>query len=134
MCGLCEWTRESVHSFSFARYKPSKNDICYLCGTNQILKISLMTRPNCVSIIWRMSHSLHVKDNFLSGRWWHVAKRNIPIQIIILDGIVPHTTGSCGGRDLMVVGLQLHVQSVPITTKVVRSNPAQSRRTRYNIM
>ena len=80
VCGLFGWTRESVHSFSFARYKPSKSDICYLCGTNQILKISLMTRPNCVSIIWRMSHSLHVKDNFLSGRWWHVAKKNIPIH------------------------------------------------------
>jgi hypothetical protein len=71
-----------------------------------------------VSIIWRMSHSLHVKDNFLSGRWWHVAKKYTPIQTIILDGIVPYTTEGRGGRDLMVVGLQLHVQSVPITTKV----------------
>jgi hypothetical protein len=42
--------------------------------------------------------------------------------------------GGRHGRDRMVVGLQLHLQSVPITTKVVRSNPAQSRRTRYNIM
>ena len=29
------------------------------------------------------------------------------------------------GRDRMVVGLQLPMQSVPITTKVVRSNPPQ---------
>jgi hypothetical protein len=37
-------------------------------------------------------------------------------------------------RDRIVVDLQLLVQSVPITTKVVSSNPAQSRCTRYNIM
>jgi len=30
--------------------------------------------------------------------------------------------------------LQLPVQSVPITTKVVSSNPVQARCTRYNIM
>jgi len=29
--------------------------------------------------------------------------------------------------------LQLHVQSVPITTDIVSSNPAQARCTRYNI-
>ena len=30
--------------------------------------------------------------------------------------------------------IQLPMQSVPITTYVVSSNPAQTRRTRYNIM
>jgi len=35
------------------------------------------------------------------------------------------------GRDL---DLQLPVQSVPITTKVVNFNPAQARCTRYNII
>jgi hypothetical protein len=38
------------------------------------------------------------------------------------------------GRDHMVVDLQLPVQYVPITTKVVSSNPTQARCTRYNIM
>ena len=33
-----------------------------------------------------------------------------------------------------LLDIQLPVQSVPITTKVVRSNPAQARCTRYNIM
>ena len=36
------------------------------------------------------------------------------------------------GRDRM--DLQLPIQSVSITTNVVSSNPAQTRRTRYNIM
>ena len=31
------------------------------------------------------------------------------------------------GRDRMVVDLQLPVQSVPITTEIVSSNPAQAR-------
>jgi len=34
----------------------------------------------------------------------------------------------------MVVDLQLSVQSVPITTDVARSNPAQARCARYNII
>jgi len=38
------------------------------------------------------------------------------------------------GRYRMVVGFILHIQSVPITTKVVRSNLTQVRCTRYNIM
>ena len=38
------------------------------------------------------------------------------------------------GHDRMLVGFTLHVQSVPITTKVVSSNPIQARCTRYNIM
>jgi hypothetical protein len=38
------------------------------------------------------------------------------------------------GRDRMVVDVQLPVQSVPITTKVVSSNPVQARCTQYNIM
>ena len=33
-----------------------------------------------------------------------------------------------------LLDIQLPVQSVSITTKVVRSNPAQARCTRYNIM
>jgi hypothetical protein len=41
--------------------------------------------------------------------------------------------GGCCGRDCMVVGLLLPKQSVPITTIVVSSNPAQVRYTRYNI-
>jgi hypothetical protein len=32
-----------------------------------------------------------------------------------------------GGRDHMIVGLQLPVQSVPITTKIVISNPANGK-------
>ena len=32
------------------------------------------------------------------------------------------------------LNLQLHMQLVPITTKVVSSDPAQARCTRYNIM
>jgi len=40
------------------------------------------------------------------------------------------------GRDRMVVGheLQLPMQSLPFTTSVVSSNPAQARCTQYNIM
>ena len=38
------------------------------------------------------------------------------------------------GRDSMVVDLQLPMQSVLITTKVVSSNSAQAWGTRYNIM
>jgi len=40
------------------------------------------------------------------------------------------------GREYMAVGFinVLHVQSVPITTKVVSSNPVQAWCTRYNIM
>jgi len=38
------------------------------------------------------------------------------------------------GRDRMVVGLQLPMQSMTITTDVVSSNPAQARCARYNIM
>ena len=37
-------------------------------------------------------------------------------------------------RDRMVVGLKLPMQSMPITSNVVSSNPAQSRCTRYNVM
>jgi len=35
---------------------------------------------------------------------------------------------------LWKLDIQLPMQSVPITTNVVISNPAQARRTRYNIM
>ena len=47
--------------------------------------------------------------------------------------------GGPHGRDRMVVGytfvhVQLPVQSVPITTNIMSSNPAQVRSTRYNIM
>jgi len=42
--------------------------------------------------------------------------------------------GDCRGRDHMVVGLTRTLQSVPITTKDVSSNPARARCTRYNIM
>ena len=38
------------------------------------------------------------------------------------------------GRNRMVVDLQLLMQSVLITTKVVGSNPDQAMCTRYNIM
>ena len=41
--------------------------------------------------------------------------------------------GHCG-HDRMVVGFLTTYESVPITTNVVRSNPAQARCTRYNIM
>ena len=40
-------------------------------------------------------------------------------------------TRSRHGRVRMV---KLHMQSVPITTNVVSSNPAQARCTQYNIM
>jgi len=41
----------------------------------------------------------------------------------------------CHGRDRMVVGFTTtYMQSVPIITNVVSSNPAQTRCTRYNIM
>jgi hypothetical protein len=40
--------------------------------------------------------------------------------------------GSCHGRDHMVVGLQLHMQSVPITTNVVSLKSDQGEE--YNIM
>jgi hypothetical protein len=44
--------------------------------------------------------------------------------------------GGHRGHDRMVVflDLQLPMQSVPITTNVVSSNPVQVRCTRYNIM
>ena len=42
--------------------------------------------------------------------------------------------GGCHGRDHMVVGFQLPMQSVPITTNVVSSNTTQARCTQYNIM
>jgi len=38
------------------------------------------------------------------------------------------------GRDCMVVDLQLPVQSVPITTKVVSSNLFMTRSTQYRFM
>ena len=38
-------------------------------------------------------------------------------------GKIHVTSGGRLGRDRMVVGLQLPVQSAPITTKVVRSTP-----------
>jgi len=38
------------------------------------------------------------------------------------------------GRECMVVGIKLPMQSVPITNNVVRSNSIQARCTRYNIM
>ena len=39
------------------------------------------------------------------------------------------------GHDYMVVGfITTYMQSVPITTNVVSSNPTHSRCTRYNIM
>ena len=38
------------------------------------------------------------------------------------------------GRDRMVVGLQLPMQSMTIATDVVSSNPAQARCAQYNIM
>jgi hypothetical protein len=41
---------------------------------------------------------------------------------------------SCSGRDHMELDLQLPMQSVPITTNVVSSNPAQARCSGYNIM
>ena len=41
--------------------------------------------------------------------------------------------GRCG-RDCMELDVQLPMQSVPITTKVVSSNPSRARCTRYNIM
>ena len=43
----------------------------------------------------------------------------------------------CHGRDRMVVGFPTTCaisESVPITTNVVSSNPAQARCTQYNIM
>jgi len=44
---------------------------------------------------------------------------------------VVFTSRSCRGCDRMVV---VPMQSVPIGTNVVSSNPAQTRCTRYNIM
>jgi hypothetical protein len=38
------------------------------------------------------------------------------------------------GRDRMVVGLKLHVQSVPITTNIVSSNPAHDEVYSINVM
>jgi hypothetical protein len=38
------------------------------------------------------------------------------------------------GRDCMLVDLQLPVQSVPITTKVVSSNLFMARSTQYSFM
>jgi len=38
-----------------------------------------------------------------------------------------HYIGDRRGRDRVVVGFQLPVQSVPITTNIVSSNPAQTR-------
>ena len=35
---------------------------------------------------------------------------------------------------IILLALELSMQSVPITTNVVSSNPAQARCTRYNIM
>jgi hypothetical protein len=59
------------------------------------------------------------KNNFLSYFFVYIYK-TLPLR------------GHCG-RD-RVVDLKLHVQSVPITTKVASSNPDQVMCTRYNIM
>ena len=40
----------------------------------------------------------------------------------------------CRGHDRMVVGFTTTYATMPITTNVVMSNPAQTRCTRYNIM
>ena len=44
-------------------------------------------------------------------------------KIVLQGGIISIPTGGCCDHDHMVVGLQLPVQSVPITTQVVTSNP-----------
>ena len=42
--------------------------------------------------------------------------------------------GGRHGRDRMVVGFITSMQSVPIATNIVSSNPTQARCTQYNIM
>jgi hypothetical protein len=49
-------------------------------------------------------------------------------------GEIPTVRRGRHGRDRMVVGFKLLVQSVHITTNVVRLNPTQERCTQYNIM
>jgi hypothetical protein len=60
-------------------------------------------------------------------------------ETLFTSELVHRNLNSLGrrGRDRMVVtvmDLQLPMPSVPITTEVVSSNPAQARCTRYNIM
>ena len=55
----------------------------------------------------------------------------IYISVYIILFQLPRLEG-CNGRERMVVGLPM--QSVPIITNVLSSNPAQARCTQYNIM
>ena len=60
-------------------------------------------------------------------------------ETLFTSELVHHNRNSLArrGSDRMVVtamDLQLPMPSVPITTEVVSSNPAQARCTRYNIM
>jgi len=53
------------------------------------------------------------------------------ISGFIMEQSTPKKMRGCHGCDRMVVGF---MQVVPITTKVVSSNPAQTRCNWYNIM
>jgi len=52
-----------------------------------------------------------------------MCKGIVYVSNIISHSICTVTFRGCRGRDRVVVGFRLPVQSVPITTNVVRSNP-----------
>ena len=64
-----------------------------------------------------------------NGIAYHTSKYPVPVCIFVLNVV-----WSRRGHDRMVVGFKLPMQSVPITTNVVRSNPTQARCSRNNIM
>ena len=51
-----------------------------------------------------------------------------------VKGCLPFTLGAVMVMFVSLLVLPLHMQSVPITTKIVSSNPTQARCIRYNIM
>ena len=61
---------------------------------------------------------------YIQGPWYSVKKNHD--ALIYIQGR--------RGRDHIVVGFLIPMQSVPITTNIVSSNPAEAKCTRYNIM
>ena len=89
--------------------------------------------------LWRNPSYLEKKDLPIhfspKSRPYYLAHVYLFIPIKIEE--VTLTTTTLQAAVVMIVwqlDFQLHVQLVPITTKVVSSNPAQVRCTRYNIM
>ena len=90
--------------------------------------IDLICSPKINNLINRNLSSLFIfypprSTNMIQYHVYHVISGNL----------LTHSRAHCG-LDCMVVGLQLPMQSVPITTNIVSSNPAQAKCTQYNIM